>query len=106
MSGSSLVGGENPGWPVLRTASRLAALGLPRSQTRDLEHPSLWRDLELDAALGEDAFLVGVFDFAHFGDGVGEFDEDGVGIAAGKDNVGHLGFAAEDVGDGFGVEHL
>ena len=27
-----------------------------------------------DAALGEDAFLVGVFDFAHFGDGVGEFD--------------------------------
>jgi hypothetical protein len=26
--------------------------------------------LELDAALGEDAALVGVFDFAHFGDGV------------------------------------
>ena len=30
--------------------------------------------LILNAALGEDAFLVGVFDFAHFGDGVGEFD--------------------------------
>jgi len=30
---------------------------------------------ELDAALGEDAFLVGVFDFAHFGDGVGEVDQ-------------------------------
>jgi hypothetical protein len=27
--------------------------------------------LELDAALGEDAALVGVFDFAHLGDGVG-----------------------------------
>jgi hypothetical protein len=30
-----------------------------------------WRPLELDAALGEDAALVGVFDFAHLGDGVG-----------------------------------
>ena len=27
-----------------------------------------------DAALGEDAFLVGVFDFAHLGYGVGELD--------------------------------
>jgi hypothetical protein len=29
----------------------------------------------LDAALGQDAFLVGVFDFAHFGYGVGDFDQ-------------------------------
>jgi hypothetical protein len=32
---------------------------------------SIARQLELDAALGEDAFPAGVFDFAHFGDGVG-----------------------------------
>ena len=61
---------------------------------------------ELDTALGEDAFLVGVFDFAHLGDGVGEFDESGVGVAAGENDVGHLGLAAEDVGDGLGREHL
>ena len=47
-----------------------------------------------------------MFDFAHFGDGVGEFDEEGVGVAAGEDDVGHLGLAAEDFGYGFGVEHL
>ncbi len=62
--------------------------------------------LELDAALGEDAALVGVFDFAHLGDGVGQLDEDGVGVAAGEDDVGHLGLAAEDFGYGFGGEHL
>ena len=47
-----------------------------------------------------------MFDFAHLGDGVGEFDEEGVGVAAGEDDVGHLGLAAEDFGDGFGGEHL
>ena len=30
--------------------------------------------LVLDTALGEDAFLVGVFDFAHLGYGVGDVD--------------------------------
>jgi len=61
---------------------------------------------ELDAALGEDAFGVGVFDLAHFGDGVGEFDEEGVGVAAGEDDVGHLVLAAEGFGDGFRGEHV
>ena len=48
-------------------------------------------ELEFDAALGEDAALVGVFDFAHLGDGVGELDEEGVGVAAGEDDVDHFG---------------
>ncbi len=30
--------------------------------------------LVLDTALGEDAFLVGVFDFTHLGYGVGDVD--------------------------------
>ena len=62
--------------------------------------------LELDAALGEDAALVGVFGFAHLGDGVGQFNEDGVGVAAGEDDVDHLRAAAEGVGDGFGGEQV
>jgi hypothetical protein len=37
-------------------------------------------ELEFDAALGENTLLVGVFYFAHLGDGdgdgVGEFDEE------------------------------
>jgi hypothetical protein len=35
--------------------------------------------------------LVGVFYFAHLGYGVGKFDEDGVGVAAGEDDVDHVG---------------
>ena len=62
--------------------------------------------LELDAALGQDAALVGVFDFAHLGDGVGKLDQQRVGVAASEDDVGHLRLAAEDIGDGFGREHL
>ena len=46
--------------------------------------------LVLDAALGQDAFLVGVFHFAHLGDGVGKFDEKRVSVASGEDDVNHL----------------
>ena len=56
-----------------------------------------------DATLREDAFLVGVFDLAHFGDGVGEFDEEGVGIAAGENNVQHFRPASKNIGDSFRV---
>jgi L-ribulose-5-phosphate 4-epimerase len=54
---------------------------------------SLWQrsGLVFDAALGEDAFLVGVFDFAHFGYGVGDFYQLWVGVAAGEDDVDHFG---------------
>lgn len=45
-------------------------------------------ELEFDAALGENTLLVGVFYFAHLGDGdgdgVGEFDEERVSVAAGE----------------------
>ncbi len=59
-----------------------------------------------DAALGEDAFLVGVFYFAHFGDGVGDFDEGGVGVAAGKDDVQHFRAGEEGGFHFFGIEHF
>jgi len=62
--------------------------------------------LELDFAPGEDSFLVGVLDLAHLGDGVGEFDEKWVGVAAGEDDVDAFGFLPEDVGDLFGREHV
>jgi len=44
----------------------------------------------LDAALREDAFLVGVLHFSHFGDGVCDGNERWVCVAAGEDDVHHF----------------
>src|SRR5260370_6498456 len=59
--------------PPLRNDLNQMVLQRPVETARDC-------GLEFDAALGEDAFLVGVLDFAHLGDGVGEFDEQRVGV--------------------------
>ena len=46
--------------------------------------------LVVDASLGQNALCVGVFDLAHLGDQVGEFDERGMSVAAGADHVDAL----------------
>ena len=56
----------------------------------------------VDAAHGADALPVGVLHFAHLGDGVGEFDQLGRGIAPGDDDVDvrrAAGDRGDDVGD-------
>ena len=59
-------------------------------------HEGVPLQLELDAALRQDAALVGVLDLAHLGDCVGEFDQQGVRIASGEDDVDHLRLAAQE----------
>ena len=58
-----------------------------------------------DAALRQNAFLVGVLHFAHLGDGVGKLDQRGVRVAAGQDHVHHLRAVAQGLGHLGGVEH-
>ena len=59
------------------------------------EHGSPFRCLVLDAALRFDALGVGVLHFFHLGDGVGDFDNAGVRIASGEDDVHHLRLLVE-----------
>src|ERR1039458_10127813 len=58
-----------------------------------------------DAALREDAFLVGVLHFAHFRYGIGQLHEKGVGVAPGQDDVHHLRLALQRLGDISRIEH-
>src|SRR6267378_102762 len=50
-----------------------------------------YRILVLDSPLRHHALLVRVFDLAHFGDSVGEFDNCRMSIPSGQDYVHHLG---------------
>ncbi len=50
-------------------------------------------------------FLIGMLHFAHLRDGVGNFHQRGVRIAAGQDHVNHLRAVAQGLGDFGWVEH-
>ena len=64
-----------PGRPLILGGVRIPSeAGLDGHSDADVLAHAITDALLGAAALGEDAFLVGVFDFAHFGDGVGEFD--------------------------------
>ena len=77
-----------------------------RDTVKELRTQGVPLQLELDAALRQDAALVGVLHLAHLGDRVCQLDQQRVGVASGEDDVDHLRLAAQDLGDGFGREHL
>ena len=52
--------------------------------------------LIIKPSLREDAFLERVFDIADFADHVGEFDDVGMGVAAGEDEVDEGRFLLQD----------
>ena len=68
---------------AISTASVLLPLRAPPVRNVD----GACRASVVDAALGADALPVGVLDLAHLGDGVGEVDQLGRGIAPGDDDV-------------------
>src|SRR5258708_18992054 len=62
--------------------------------------------LIVDPPLSQYTLGVGVFHLAHLGNQVGEFDELGMGVAAGANDVHALRAAFQGFDDLLGVEHL